>query len=81
MGVKLDLSHYENNLCAERVSGSKRKTVRESCGKVRALNLKHNNMYSSKNTSTIIVSMIRRRMGYVARMTEYTEKCQMLVKN
>jgi hypothetical protein len=36
-------------------------------------------MYPSKNTSTIIVSMIRKRMGHVARMTEHTDECQMLV--
>ena len=66
--------------CAGIISGSKRKKVKGNCGKVRVLNMEHNNMYSSKNTSTIVLSIIRRRMGHVAFMTEYTDECQVLVE-
>jgi hypothetical protein len=66
--------------CAERISGCKKKKVEGSCGKVRVLNVEHNDVYSSKSNSTIIVSMIRRQMGHIALMTEYTDECQVLVE-
>jgi hypothetical protein len=86
MGVKLGLSHYENNVLArilrafesrvlKGISGSKKENVIVSCGKLPVFSGKHHDLYSWQSINTIIVSRIRRWMGHVTRMTECADEC------
>lgn len=50
--------------------------MRGRCRKLPVLKVEHNDMYSSKNTKTIVMLMIRRGIGHVVRTTEYTDEYQ-----